>query len=39
LKGLNNNIITPPAKFCNVPDNAIPIAKPAAHNIAINEVV
>jgi len=39
LNGLNKRIITQPAKFCKVPDNAIPIAKPAAHKIAINEVV
>jgi hypothetical protein len=30
---------TPPAKFCNVPLNAIPIAKPAEANIARNDEV
>jgi hypothetical protein len=36
---LKSKIITQPAKFCRVPDKAIPIAKPAAPRIAINEVV
>ena len=39
LKGLNNKIITPPAKFCNVPLNAIPMATPAEANKAIKELV
>lgn len=34
-----NNIITPPAKFDNVPENAIPTAKPAAPSNATNEVI
>lgn len=37
--GLNKRIITPPAKFCNVPLNAIPIATPAEAKRAINELV
>jgi hypothetical protein len=36
---LNTRIITQPAKFCKVPDKAIPIAKPAAANIATKELV
>jgi hypothetical protein len=39
LNGFSNNIITHPAKFCRVPDNAIPIANQAAANIAIKELV
>ena len=39
LNGLNTNTITPPAKFCKVPDKAIPTAKPAAPKIAIKEVI
>ena len=37
--GLNIRIITPPAKFCNVPLNAMPIARPADAKIATNDVV
>ena len=33
------NKITPPEKFCKVPESAIPIAKPAAPSIAMNEVI
>ena len=37
--GLKSSTITPPAKFCNVPLRAIPIARPADANNATNEVV
>ena len=39
LNGLNNNITIPPATFCNVPDNAIPIANDAAPSTATIEVI
>ena len=39
LNGLNISNIIPPAKFCTVPDNAIPIAIPPAVSRAANEVV
>ena len=39
LKGLNASNISPPAKFCTVPDSAIPIAIPPAASNAANEVV
>ena len=39
LKGLKANSISPPAKFCTVPDSAIPIAKPPAANSAARDVV
>ena len=34
-----SKIKTPPAKFCNVPHKAIPMATPAEANKAINELV
>lgn len=39
LKGLKSRIITPPAKFCSVPLNAIPMATPAEAKRAMNELV
>lgn len=39
LYGLNSKTITPPAKFCSVPLNAIPTANPAEANTATNDVV
>ena len=39
LKGLKASNMIPPAKFCTVPDSAIPIAKPPAARSAAIEVV
>ena len=39
LKGLKASDIRPPAKFCTVPDSAIPIARPPAASSAAREVV
>ena len=38
-RALSSRIITPPAKFCNVPLRAIPIARPAEASSATIEVV
>ena len=39
MYGLNSNINTPPAKLDSEPCNAMPIARPAAPSIAMNDVV
>lgn len=39
LYGFKSRISTPPAKFCNVPLSAIPIATPADANNAMKELV
>ena len=36
---LKNKIITPPARFDKVPENAIPIASPTAPNKATKDVI
>ena len=39
LNGLNKMMITPPAKFCKVPLNAMPMANPAEARRATNDEV
>ena len=39
LNGFKIKMITPPEKFCNLPDNASQTAKPAAPIIVTNEVI